>query len=264
LQLHSFDEITRHHQHIFLSPHFDDVVYSCGGALTVQASPLVITIFAGAPATEQQLSLYADETQRLMGCDQDAASLVAIRRKEDARAMNFLGVDYLWLDYPDGIYRGDPAYYLQEEDLFGEIHPDDLELVTEMAHHLINLAEYLPDTIWYAPLGVGRHIDHQIVCSVAELLIQSKANIKLYEDFPYVAEANELNERLQEFSGISKPELVEISTILPTKQKASEMYASQIKLNFGERESMYKMMEFYSQSVQPGQAVFLERYWTAG
>ena len=51
MQLKNFDEIKRDHRHIFLSPHLDDVVYSCGGTLGVQVStglrPLVITVFAG-------------------------------------------------------------------------------------------------------------------------------------------------------------------------------------------------------------------------
>ncbi len=33
MQLKSFDDITTRYRHIFLSPHFDDVVYSCGGTV---------------------------------------------------------------------------------------------------------------------------------------------------------------------------------------------------------------------------------------
>ena len=71
LQLKSFDEITRDHRHIFLSPHLDDVVYSCGGTLGVQVStgirPLVITVFAGVPSSNRHRGRRAcrDEPSRV-------------------------------------------------------------------------------------------------------------------------------------------------------------------------------------------------------
>ncbi|HEU0000143.1 MAG TPA: hypothetical protein VFQ36_04555, partial [Ktedonobacteraceae bacterium] len=53
MQITNLDAIRTEHQHIFVSPHFDDVAYSCGGALGTLADqgqrPLVITVFAGLP-----------------------------------------------------------------------------------------------------------------------------------------------------------------------------------------------------------------------
>src|ERR1700726_4374021 len=104
LQLKSFDDIQRIHRHIFLSPHFDDIVYSCGGTLGVQLSaglrPLVITVFGGAPATPVELSSFAADMHRRMGFKQDAQFAVAARRREDAAALDHLRAHYLWLDYP--------------------------------------------------------------------------------------------------------------------------------------------------------------------
>ena len=86
LQLNSFDDISRHHRHIFLSPHFDDAVYSCGGTIGVQVSaglrPLVITVFGGAPASPVEFSPFAAEIHRTMGFRQDAQAAVAARRRE--------------------------------------------------------------------------------------------------------------------------------------------------------------------------------------
>ena len=99
MQLHNFDEIGRHHRHIFLSPHLDDAVYSCGGTLGVQVStglhPLVITVFAGVPSPNLELSPYATEIQRDMGFRQNAQTVFNTRREEDARALEYLNVDYL-------------------------------------------------------------------------------------------------------------------------------------------------------------------------
>src|SRR6266702_4560890 len=251
LQLKSFDEITKDHRHIFLSPHLDDVVYSCGGTVGVQVStglrPLVITVFAGVPSSNLELSSFAAELQRDMGFRQNAQTAMTIRREEDARALEYLNVDYLWLDYLGAIYRGNPAYYTQKSRLMGgDVHPADLWIDRELAQNLVALHERLPDAVWYAPLGVGRHVDHQIVCSAADRLIQRGANVKLYEDFPYVTDEGALEERLKDFGGTLEPALVEMSEMLPLRLEAAEMYTSQTGLNFEHKASMPKLMETYT------------------
>lgn len=266
MQLTSFDDIKRHHRHIFLSPHFDDVVYSCGGTLGVQGyaglHPLVITVFASAPATVE-LSPFAAGIHRRMGFSQDVGAAIATRRQEDARALEHLQVDYLWLDYPDAIYRGMPPYYTSDAHLFNdEVHPGDLWIDRELAQNLVALHERLPDTVWYAPLAVGGHVDHQIVCSVIDRLIQRGANVKLYEDFPYVMKDGALEKRLEFFGNTLEPALVEMSEMLPLRQEASTMYASQIELNFANKAAMLAAMDNYTRNIRPVQTIRLERYWT--
>lgn len=266
MQLTSFADIQRHHRHIFLSPHFDDVVYSCGGTLGVQVSaglrPLVITVFAGAPAAPVELSPFAANIHRRMGFRQNVQEVVAARRREDAEALDYLRADYLWLDYPDAIYRGNPPYYTSTV-TGGEVHPGDLEIDRDLAQNLVALHERLPDTVWYAPLGIGRHVDHQIVCSAVDRLVQRGANVKFYEDFPYVLSQGMLEARLQDFGGTLEPALVEMSDMLHLRQEAAAMYASQIDLNFdGGKEMMLKAMDSYTYSIRPVQTIRLERYWT--
>lgn len=269
MQLNSFQDITRDSRHIFLAAHFDDVVYSCGGTLGVQVScgvhPLVITIFAGMPPAGQELSPFAKQIHEKMGFRQNtsAQAVVATRRKEDAAAFDYLHADYLWLDYLDAIYRGTPAYYVGNQQLIGEVHPGDMEIDMQLAQDLITLHERLPDTVWYAPLAVGRHVDHQIVCSAVDRLIQRGANVKLYEDFPYVLESGALENRLRELGGTLEPAFVEMSEMLHLRQEAAELYTSQINLNFRDKAAMYQVMEDYTHSIRPVETVHLERYWTA-
>ena len=269
MQLTSLEDITTGHRHIFLSPHFDDVVYSCGGTLGVQVSvglrPLVITIFGGPPEQGTGLSSFATDIHRKMGCGQDAEAAVQTRRKEDAAAMEHLGVDYLWLNYPDAIYRGSPAYYTNDSQLLGgEVHPGDRWIDEELAETLVSLRKRLPDAVWYAPLGIGRHVDHQIVCSAADRLVQAGAKVNLYEDFPYVAHrSGSLVERLEEFGNSLEPGLVEMSEMLPLRLQASARYASQTGLNFADEASMFKDMTRYTHSIRPVETVHLERYWSA-
>lgn len=268
MQLSSLNDITTTSRHIFLSPHFDDVVYSCGGTLAVQVSnglrPLVITVFGGIPPQGLQVSPFAFQIHREMGAsNQDAATLVENRRKEEVNALEYLHADYLWLDYLDAIYRGNPPYYTQQQDLIGgEVQPGDMSIDTQLAQTLVSLHEQLPDAVWYSPLGVGRHIDHQIVASAADRLIQHGASVKFYEDFPYVLQEGALDRRMQELGGALEPAYVEMSEMLPQRIEASDMYASQIQVNFGDRAKMHKAMEDYTHSIRPVKTVHLERYWT--
>ena len=268
MQLTSFADITTTSRNIFLSPHFDDIVYSCGGTLAVQVSnglrPLVITVFGGIPAHGLELSPLAFETHRQMGMSNlDAAAVVANRHKEDTNALEFLHADYLWLDYLDAIYRGIPAYYTQQKQLFGgDVHPADAGIDRELAQNLVALHERLADTVWYAPLGVGRHIDHQIVASAADRLVQRGANVKFYEDFPYVLQEGALEARINDLGGALEPAYVEMSEMLPRRLEAADLYASQVALNFGDRARMRRVMESYTHNIRPVQTVHLERYWT--
>jgi LmbE family N-acetylglucosaminyl deacetylase len=264
LQLKSFDDIQRIHRHIFLSPHFDDVVYSCGGTLGVQVSaglrPLVITVFGGAPTTPVELSPFVIDIHRRMGFRQDVQAAVATRRREDAAALDYLNADYLWLDYADAIYRGTPPYYPNR--VVGvDVHPGDLWIDRELAQNLVTLHERLPDTVWYAPLAIGSHVDHQIVCSAADRLVQLGANVKLYEDFPYVLDNGAREQRMKDFGSALEPALVEMSEMLPLRQEAAAMYTSQTDLNFANKAAMFSAMETYTYSIRPVQTVHLERYW---
>ena len=268
MQLKSVDDITTSHRHIFLSPHFDDVVYSCGGTLGVQVSvglrPLVITVFGGIPQ-ETNVSPYALDNHRRMGFSQDVNAVISTRRREDAAAMELLGVDYLWLDYPDAIYRGNPASYTSDSQLMGgEVHAGDRWIDEELAETLVSLRKRLPDTVWYAPLGVGRHVDHQLVCSAADRLTQMGAKVNLYEDFPYVLrQSGALVERLEEFGNTLEPGLVEMSEMLHLRQEAAAQYVSQIGVNFGDQAAMFKAIADYAHGIRPVETVHLERYWTA-
>jgi LmbE family N-acetylglucosaminyl deacetylase len=269
LQLKSLDDITTSHRHIFLSPHFDDAVYSCGGTLGVQVSvglrPLVITVFGGAPESGTTLSSFAMDVHRKMGFSQDINAAIQARRKEDATALDLLGVDYLWLDYPDAIYRGIPAYYTSNNQLIGgEVHPGDRWIDEELAELLVSLRKRLPDAVWYAPLAAGRHVDHQIVCSAADRLTQLGAKVNLYEDIPYVAQrSGSIIERLEEFGNSLEPGLVEMSEMLPLRLQAAAKYASQTRANFPDEASMFKIITGYAHSIRPVETVHLERYWSA-
>jgi LmbE family N-acetylglucosaminyl deacetylase len=268
LQLTSIDDITTSHRHIFLSPHLDDVVYSCGGTLGVQVSsglrPLVITIFSGLPPKGTNLSPFALQLHRKWGADlnKEPGQIVELRRQEDAAALDYLQVDYLWLDFPEAIYRGNPAQYTSKEQIIGgDIHPADQSIDQQLAELLLNLQSRLPDTVWYAPLGIGRHVDHQLVCSAADRLIQRGAKVYFYEDFPYVTRDDTLQTRTEELGSAFEPNFVEMSEYLPVRQEAAAAYASQITTNFSDKDAMFRLIDRYTHNIRPVETVRLERYW---
>src|SRR5262249_55055458 len=146
----------------------------------------------------------------------------------------------------DAIYRGIPAYYQRRKAMWGRIHPNDLSILRHLVQELTPVHERLPDAIWYAPLGMGYHVDHQIVFSAADQLFQQGARVQFYEDFPYAMRRGALRQRLHAVGAPLKPILIEIAETLHLRQEASEMYISQVKINFGHQDALHSAIRDYS------------------
>lgn len=266
MRLTSLDAINQNYRHIYLQPHYDDALLSCGGAIAQQIrfgqQALVITVFGGAPAAGTPLSPFAAQNHRQTGLSENVAEAVATRRAEDQAAVSMLGADVLALEYPDALYRGSPAYYQAEESLFGSVNPGDVPYDEELGAVFLNIAERAPLAAIYAPLGVGHHVDHQLCCSAADRLAQRKINVKFYEDFPYVTRPGALEDRQRELGIPMEPEMVEISGQLREKEEALALYKSQVRQLFGSEDAMRQALRVYSGSIRkayPG--IYIERYW---
>lgn len=266
MRLTSVDQITQQYRHIYLQPHFDDAALSCGGAIRQQSQfgqkTLVITVFGGMPNDSLQPSGFARQNSRIMSLPEQPAAAVAARRAEDEAALTSLGADVLWLDYLDAIFRGTPAYYQSNEGLFGSVNQGDLALDEELGALFINISERAPQAAFYAPLGVGHHVDHQLVCSAADRLAQRKVNVKFFEDFPYVSRPGALEARQGELGIQMEYELAEISGQIRDKEEAIALYKSQVPQLFSTEDNMRQALRTYSGSIRrtyPGIAV--ERYW---
>ncbi|GER85281.1 MAG: PIG-L family deacetylase [Thermogemmatispora sp.] len=261
----AMDDVGPEYQHVYLSPHFDDAVYSCGGTIALQTLQkeysLVVTVFAGLPGPDLKLSSFARRIQRTMSSHQQAFSLVELRRQEDQRACSSLQADCLWLDYLDAIYRGSPALYRWKRAIGGRMRQVDAWIVEDLLHLCLALHRRLPSLHWYAPLGVGGHVDHRVVSAAAFRLLVYGANVAFYEDFPYVLHPTALKKRLQELGFMMQPQLVEISDTLALRQQAASLYASQVRINFGTAATLYQSIECYSSQISPKQGAHVERFW---
>ncbi len=266
MNITSLDQIDRRYRHIYLSPHLDDAVLSCGGSIGLQTAcglhVLVITAFAGLPSADLESSMFASQTHQNMGLPNNPRVVVEARRKEDKEAVSTLNADTFHLDFLDAIYRGTPPSYQNNEALFGEVQQPDFAIDEQLATLLLEIYQRAPMAVFYAPLGIGHHVDHQLCCSAADRLAQQGANLKYYEDFPYVATPGALDNRLKELGSGLESELIEVSGTLRLKEDALVAYKSQIPQLFGGPDRMQRAVEDYMGSLRhtfPG--IMIERYW---
>jgi LmbE family N-acetylglucosaminyl deacetylase len=251
---------------VYVSPHLDDAVLSCGGLIHQQAQqglqPLVITVFAGVSEL-RQLSPFAEQLHGRWGLSVDA---VARRRCEDATALSFIGAEYEHCNYLDCIYRQDPHsgefLYASEAALFDEVHPVEQGLMDELKRYL----ELLPveTTLIYAPLAVGHHVDHQLVSRAALCLRRHGFHVRFYEDFPYADDPSRLARALQQWTTQPRAclQLLDAPTVAK-KILAISHYRSQLNMLFGGEETVERRVRSYLLAVGGGQGC-AERYWEGG
>ena len=179
-------------QHVLLSPHFDDVVFSCGALVAQWARSgqrvAIVTICAGLPPAGP-LSAYAGKLHRRWSPQRESrpAQVVALRRAEDLRAADMLGAMAIHLTVPDCIYRLNPDggwLYEGHAQIFGALHAAEQQLPQQLAQQLVRISGVTADTRIWIPLALGNHVDHQLVRLAAQ---QSElpGQRGYYEDYPY-------------------------------------------------------------------------------
>ena len=151
-------------EHVVLSPHLDDAVFSCGGLIARQAAAgervTVLTVCAGDPP-EGPLSDFARALHIVWQTD---GSPIPIRREEDRSACRRLGAAAVHLEIPDAIYRlgaSCEAFYPSHAEIFGPLHSAENDLLQELAR---SLASQCPaNARVYLPQAIGGHVDHRLV-----------------------------------------------------------------------------------------------------
>jgi LmbE family N-acetylglucosaminyl deacetylase len=263
---------------VYLSPHLDDAALSCGGLVhqQVQAGtqPLVITCFAGVP-DYRMLSLFAVEQQRRWG---EPADPIGQRRGEDAAALAHLGAAYEHWDYLDCIYRRHPVsgefLYASEDALWGAVSKAEGGLIAELTKRLskaLARAETQPPpnrwrdrVLVYAPLAVGRHVDHQLVLRVALRLRRRGWPVQFYEDYPYAEDPQKLARALRQWAAPPTPTILRLTEEdLAAKTEAIRCYASQLAVLFGDQSAVAARVKAYALAVGDGQD-YAERYGEGG
>lgn len=259
----SLDQLSAPYAQIVLSPHLDDAALSCGGliaAAAVDGSPvLVLNLCSGSPDPTIQLSPFATDLHARWGLD--AATAVSQRLAEDATALETLGVDSYQLDLLDAIYRL-PEAYQDEATLFGMPAPGD-PLAAQIFAALERLVARYPYAVFYAPLAIGHHVDHQAAFLAATRLAHAGYSVAFYEDFPYVTVDGALGQRLTELGGQEafSTTMISIDSVLARKIAAIDAYASQLTVLFGDSPSMAQAVISYAERLQPTGGRYGERLW---
>lgn len=175
---------------VYLSPHLDDAVLSCGGEIFKRSQSgedvVVLTLFT-ADVPSGPLPPLAAKVLEAMALPREEAT--ARRRDEDQRACRAVGARAVHWNLAEATLRldadGAPLY-----DSFGELfgHPRDHDdaVVETVATCLVDYLEALPTKVEVvAPLAVGSHVDHHVVRRAAECVLGDQ--LTYYEDYPYVA-----------------------------------------------------------------------------
>jgi LmbE family N-acetylglucosaminyl deacetylase len=262
----SLADVTRH---LFLSPHYDDIALSAGATVNLLAlngvTPETLVIFGAAPDPAQMLSPFAAAMHAGWGLS--AEDVVASRQAEERAAAAVIGARSSVLPFRDAIYRGD--HYLSNDDLFGEPAAAEGSLPAEIAAALDLGDEPDGKLRVYAPLAVGRHVDHQLVHRVGVDLATRGWDVWFYEDLPYALKPGALDERLlvvDRETPLEPAALVPAETGWQAKIDAILNYPSQLETIFVQyvgvgtsREAISGALAAYASMI--GDGSLGERFW---
>jgi LmbE family N-acetylglucosaminyl deacetylase len=208
--------------------------------------------------------------------DAEAASdAQATRRLEDERYAYFAEASLILLDLPDAVFRG----YAGDDQLLGSPREDDQAPAALLRREIARLE---PQKVYF-PLGVGGHVDHQLVRNVGLAMIGDARRwvmpgpewagiVSFYEDFPYAwwndfRSIDELGDGFREmpYDVSIVPAYADISDQLERKINGLTIYESQLPRLFGGPREMAAAVRGYGRKIGalgglPGHA---ERYWSS-
>jgi LmbE family N-acetylglucosaminyl deacetylase len=197
---------------VVVSPHFDDAALGAAHLLFTYPGSTVITVLGGWPPAYPDQPTPWDAAGGFKAGD----DIVAVRRQEDAAAMEMLGATPVWLSFPDHQYLPRDQRPRPEE-----VAPD-LEVAITQAH----------PTAVFLPMGIANpdHVlTHDAGCRVREQ--HPELAWFAYEDHGYKHLPGLLAWRVARLfrSGLwPTPAIVPIEIDPDRKRKAIWCYASQI------------------------------------
>jgi LmbE family N-acetylglucosaminyl deacetylase len=186
---------------LFLSPHLDDAVLSCGALVQALAGRCALTIATAFTTADPQPHTLAARSFLRACAAGDAAALFHARRAEDREVLGSLGAHHVHMGLPDALFRRrDPATAVARR--LGRIVPEishryptyrfdiargriaraDRSMIVNLAAEISKLLSGTRAELLFCPLGVGQHVDHIIVRTIGESFAD---RVVYYSDFPY-------------------------------------------------------------------------------
>jgi LmbE family N-acetylglucosaminyl deacetylase len=223
-----------------VSPHLDDAVLSCGEVMSRLDDCVVLTVFAGSPASWDVHRLWDND---ICGFD-DGTDVVAARLIEDDAALARLGASAARLGFLDEQYR-DPASTPSPE---------------EIGDHIAAALEQVEATTALMPLGLG-HNDHRLTAAGCRWAALGRYAVRwlAYLDLPYGYEpesfgARAVDEALDCLSPMV-PTPIDLGgpTGIEAKDAALDLYPSQMRGLGTRREIALKPERYWS--LEPGESI---------
>jgi LmbE family N-acetylglucosaminyl deacetylase len=255
--------------HLFLSPHLDDAVLSCGATicrLTANGeSALNLTVTAGDPPHPLPKSPAILELHERWA---SGTNPYAARRLEDIRAAKAIGVEVYHLTEYDCIYRTDQAgtaLYPTFDQVFASVHPDDPLIDSLENVSLPSAVTEAEEITLYIPLGVGGHVDHQITRDWGLNLKERNPSwkVRFYEEYPYTRDEMAAERALEYFMWKEIRLDTQIFWVseseVDAKIKAIACYTSQLSTFWKSENTMAQ--EIREIMLRAGRTVLAERYW---
>jgi LmbE family N-acetylglucosaminyl deacetylase len=234
---------------LILSPHPDDVAFSCADHVkkwqTRNVDVTVCTVFTKfkTPKLSRDAKKYLTDSQ----CP-NPLFFEKIRKKEDKDALSFLKTSSIDANLTDGLFRTyhHQAIYNSFGKLFsGKINKHDRFTFNKLSSYL-KRAEKKYDFI-IAPIGIGNHIDHLLTNICAKQVI-SPNKLLFYYDVPYY-----FNLKLWEIYHL-KQFLLSKKTMIFTSQekiKCLSLYPSQLPLIIHNHQNFFfnQKLQYYPEII---------------
>jgi LmbE family N-acetylglucosaminyl deacetylase len=201
---------TRASRRLFVSPHLDDAVFSCGELIASTETPIVVTIFAGPPPPDACITRWDADCGFTTGDD-----IIGMRRSEDRAALDELGAKPIWLDFRD--------------DQYGETRG-----MQELTHSLADVITREAGSAICLPLGLF-HRDHRRASDAALALMERFTALDwyAYEDAIYRRIAGAVDERVHTLEqagfALQRQPLSRDASAHASKRRAVACYRSQLR-----------------------------------
>ena len=248
---------------LFVSPHFDDGVFSCGGRihqLTRAGEPVtVLTMMGGLHAGALPKSPILDDLHKRWKAGKDP---LRARQEEDKRALSRLNAEHVHIDLTDCVYRQVDGFplYPSEESLFGSVHEADY--ASEYLR-TVSLPDPERQLVLYLPLAVGQHVDHQIVRDWGIGLLRDKPDswsLRFYAEYPYFNTERAITLALSRMDLPLREKRIKLDEAdLAAKVNAIACYNSQISTFWEGVDAM--ALDLRRSSLDPRTGQLVERYW---
>ena len=227
--------------YLFLSPHLDDAVLSCGGyisKLTLAGEKVVIATFFTADITEDEpISWLARRNLRAWSLA-ESRSPFAERCREDIAAARRLGVETIHLGLLDALYRrkDDGTFFYPKKTVGVPLDKEDKAMmggtIQELLREIAKRYSTSDNLGLFAPLGIGEHVDHVLLRSSAEAVF-GQESLTYYEEIPYAARSRKTVSPVNGSASRTSLSWMSIKVLLTSEEieariEASACYVSQI------------------------------------